>query len=122
MSDPFAIEESMEGEISVLSLTGYLDAHTAPEFERAIQHNIEAGRFKIVVDYPHLTYISSAGLGVFMGFVEDVRENGGDIKICGLVPKVFQVFELLGFQELYHIVESRSDAIQKFADVPVWEG
>ena len=57
-----------------------------------------------------------------MGFVEDVRENGGDIKICGLVPKVFQVFELLGFQELYHIVESRSDAIQKFANVPVWEG
>ena len=122
MSDPFEIEESMEGEISVLSLTGYLDAHTAPEFERAIQHSIEVGRFKIVVECRHLTYISSAGLGVFMGFVEDVRENGGDIKICGLIPKVHQVFELLGFQELFHIVDSRSDAIQKFVDVPVWEG
>ena len=122
MSDPFTIEKSAEAEISILSLKGYLDAHTAPAFERAIEQEIEAGRFKIIVECEQLTYISSAGLGVFMGFVEEVRENDGDLKICGLTPKVLQVFEMLGFQELYHILDGRQAALQKFAEAPVWEG
>ena len=57
-----------------------------------------------------------------MRFVEEVRENDGDLKICGLTPKVLQVFEMLGFQELYHILEGRQAALQKFSEAPVWEG
>lgn len=122
MSEPFSIEKSVQDGISILRLNGYLDAHTAPDFERAIEEEIESRRFQIIVDCEGLTYISSAGLGVFMGFVEDVRENGGDLKICSLNPKVLQVFELLGFQELYHILDNRPEALQKFADTPTWEG
>lgn len=121
MSEAFKIVRSQEGDVSVLSLIGYLDAYTAPEFERAVQAEIDGGQFKIIVDCRQLTYISSAGLGVFMGFVEEVRDNGGDLKISGLIPKVHQVFEMLGFHELFHILEGREQALQKFIDSPVWE-
>ena len=40
---------------------------------------------------------------------------GGDIKICSVVPTVYQVFEILGFPELFEIVPTRADAIQKFS-------
>lgn len=122
MSNPFRISQSADGGLTILSLEGYLDAHTAPEFENAIQSEIDSGRFQIIVDCAGLTYISSAGLGVFMGFVEEIRSKKGDIKICGLIPKVLQVFELLGFQQLYHILESRSEAVRKFSEAPTWEG
>lgn len=121
MAHPFTVQRSAEGELTVLSLDGYLDAHTAPEFERALQKEIESDRCGIIVDCRRLTYISSAGLGVFMGFIEDVRDKGGDIKICGLTPKVKQVFDLLGFQQLYHILDSVPDAVQKFSEAPVWK-
>lgn len=121
MPNAFIVEESADGEISIVKPKGFLDAHTAPDFETAIQNQIDKGRHRLIIDCSDLNYISSAGLGVFMGFVEDLREKGGDIKICCLIPKVQQVFELLGFHELFHIVGSVPEAIEKFKDSPVWE-
>ncbi len=98
----------------VLDLLGYLDAHTAPVLEEAFQQMIGSGKFRIVVNCRELTYISSAGLGVFMAYIEDVRANRGDIKMSNMSPKVFNIFDLLGFPMLYDIVSDESDAIAKF--------
>ena len=121
MANPFSIHKSMEQGISVLALEGYLDAHTAPDFEKAVQTEFEAGRVKLLVECSRLTYISSAGLGVFMSFIEEIREAGGDIKICGLVPKVYQVFDILGFSALFDIVPDLTAGIQRFQEAPVKE-
>ena len=121
MAKSFSVQRADNGELSVLALEGFLDAHTAPDFEKAIEDEIAGGRLRMIVDCEKLTYISSAGLGVFMGFIEEIREQEGDIKICGLTPKVLQVFELLGFDSLFHIVDDVAAATQKFADSPVKE-
>ncbi len=99
----------------VLDLLGYLDAHTAPVLEEAFQQMIGNGKFRIIVNCRELTYISSAGLGVFMAYIEDVRANRGDIKMSNMSPKVYNIFDLLGFPMLYDIVNDESDAIAKFA-------
>ncbi|MBA2501807.1 MAG: STAS domain-containing protein [Pyrinomonadaceae bacterium] len=122
MPNPFALQTSTNNGLSVISVEGFLDAHTAPEFESAIQSEIDAGRTLIIVDCEKLTYISSAGLGVFMGFIEEVREQDGDIKICGLTPKVRQVFEMLGFESVYDLCPDVDDAVQRFASTPTREG
>jgi anti-sigma B factor antagonist len=121
VANPFSIHKSTEQGLSVLALEGYLDAHTAPEFEKAVQTEFEAGRVRLVVECSRLSYISSAGLGVFMSFIEEIRESGGDIKICGLAPKVFQVFDILGFSALFDIVPDLPAAVQRFAETPVKE-
>jgi len=109
------VEASRQGDISILTLNGFLDAHTAPRFEKSIQEEFDAGRFRMIVDCAGLTYISSAGLGVFMSFIEDVREKNGDIKICTLREPVYQVFDILGFPALFDIVPDRQTAIEKFS-------
>lgn len=121
MPQPFAVHRAEEGDIVVLSPEGYLDAHTAPDFERAIQAEIDAAHVRILVDGSQLRYISSAGLGVFMSFIEELREKHGDIKICGLIPKVQQIFDILGFQAIYDMLDTRAAALQRFADVPTRE-
>jgi anti-sigma B factor antagonist len=113
--NPFAIQTSVEGELSVVSLDGFVDAHTAPQFEKTIQSEIDAGRNRIIVNCEKLNYISSAGLGVFMSFIEEVRELGGDIKICGLTPKVQHTFEILGFQDIFDMLPDQSSALARFA-------
>ncbi len=122
MPNPFALQTSTNNGLSVISVEGFLDAHTAPEFESALQSEIDAGRTRIIVDCEKLTYISSAGLGVFMGFIEEVREQEGDIKICGLTPKVRQVFEMLGFESVYDLCPDVADAAQRFTQTPTREG
>jgi len=118
MPTSFTIVRSDRNGIRVLALDGYLDAHTAPQFEKAIQEEFEGGRNRIVVDCARLTYISSAGLGVFMSFIEEIREAGGDIKLSGIVPKVYQVFEVLGFPALFEIFDSVDAAARRFEHGP----
>lgn len=110
----FEVIRQDHDDVSVLAIKGFLDAHTAPEFEFAIQELLKNKRYKMVVDFQELNYISSAGLGVFMGFIEEVRKNGGDIKLAQMNEKVFKIFDLLGFPNLYEIYKSRDEAIQKF--------
>jgi len=109
----FNISRTDEELISILHLSGYLDAHTAPAFEAGLQELIQEKRFRIIVSLKELDYISSAGLGVFMGFVEEVRDEGGDIKISDLSPKIFKVFDLLGFPALFEIYDSLQQAREK---------
>jgi|ERR1041385_1067799 anti-sigma B factor antagonist len=111
----FKIDQRETNDINVLDLKGYLDAHTASELEKAFQKLIDGKRYNIVVNCRDLTYISSAGLGVFMAFIEDVRKNSGDIKLSNMSAKVFNVFDLLGFPLLYDITNDEAEAIKKFS-------
>lgn len=110
----FKIDTREAGNIQIMEIRGYLDAHTAPDLENAFQKLLEDNHFNIVVNCKGLSYISSAGLGVFMAFIEDVRKNKGDIKLSNMSPKVYNVFDLLGFPLLYDITKDETDAINKF--------
>ena len=114
MATNFQIERGVQAGVAVLSLEGYLDAHTAPQFENAIQNEMENKVYKIVADCSRLTYISSAGLGVFMSFIEEIRDAGGDLKLAAISPKVFQVFDVLGFPSLFDILDTVQAAVAKF--------
>ncbi|KAB2907584.1 MAG: STAS domain-containing protein [Ignavibacteriales bacterium] len=103
-------------EFSIIDLSGYLDAHTAPELETRFTNLIDKNRFKVVVNLKDLEYISSAGLGVFMAYIETMRENQGDIKLVSLKPSVYSIFDLLGFPLLYDIMKDEEEAINKFKE------
>ena len=100
--------------VQVLDIQGELDAHTASELEAAIQKCQAEKHYQIVINGERLQYISSAGLGVFMAHIEEVREHDGDIKIAALQPKVYNVFDLLGFPMLFDILETEEEAFAKF--------
>lgn len=114
MSD-FSVGFRNNGPVRILDLKGELDAHTAAELEAAIQKCQSEQTVQIVVNGQHLIYISSAGLGVFMAFIEEVRESGGDIKIAALQPKVYNVFDLLGFPMLFDITDTEDEALTRFS-------
>lgn len=106
-----------QGTLNVMYLKGFLDAHTAPSLESAFASLVEQGKYKIIVNFKDLAYISSAGLGVFMAFIEKIRDNGGDIKLTNMSDKVFNIFDLLGFPLLYEIYKTEEEAVNKFNEV-----
>ncbi len=107
-----SIRES--GTASIIDISGDLDAHTSIQLEQVIQSLIDKGRTNIIVNFSKLNYISSAGLGVFMSFIDEVRSKGGDIKFASMPDKIFQIFDLLGFPLLYEIYDDEKKAIDKF--------
>ncbi len=105
-----------KGNVSVIYLNGYLDAHTAPQLENNFSELIDKSKYNIVVNFEDLNYISSAGLGVFMAYIEKIRENEGDIKLSAMSEKVYNIFDLLGFPLLYEIFRSEDEAVNKFKE------
>ena len=104
------------GSVSVIDVKGYLDAHTAPELENAFNRLITDEKYKVVVNFNDLSYISSAGLGVFMAYVETMRDNNGDIKFSNMKENVYNIFDLLGFPMLYEFFDQETEAVNKFND------
>lgn len=111
----FSTSVRENGDISIINLKGFLDAHTAPTLENNFTQLINDNKFKIVVNFEDLAYISSAGLGVFMAYIESIRDNKGDIKLTNMSDKVFNIFDLLGFPLLYEIYKNEEEAIKKFS-------
>ena len=116
MADFFA-NTRVDELVTIINLHGYLDAHTASQLESIFNTCIEQKRYKIVVDFSELKYISSAGLGVFMAYIEAMRENGGDIKLSAMQTNVFNIFDLLGFPLLYEIYNTVEEAVNKFKNL-----
>ncbi len=114
METKFEISERNKDAAAVLYLKGELDAHTAPILEKAISDLTEKEHYKILVNFRDLSYISSAGLGVFMEFIETVRNKGGDIKLSDMNEKVFSIFDLLGFPAFFDISTDEETALARF--------
>ena len=107
--------ESHEREgVVLLYPSGFINAHTVRLFEGEIQKALRENRFKIVVNCAGLAYIASAGLGAIMGSIEEIRENGGDLRLSELNETVHNIFEILGFNHLYRIFPSETEAVVSF--------
>lgn len=114
MENKFSFNISDENDSTIISISGDLDAQTAPELEKEIENLVGKDKVKIITDFTELTYISSAGLGVFMSQIENIRNKGGDLKLTQMSEKVYLVFELLGFPMLFDITKTKEEAIRNF--------
>lgn len=102
------------GDVSVLYPRGFVNAHTVRAFEGALQELLSRRRFRVVLNCMDLAYIASAGLGAMMGSIEEIRANGGDLRVCSLNETVRNIFEILGFHHLYRTFASEGEAVASF--------
>lgn len=103
------INTRIEDDITVITVAGEVDASSSIELDQAIADAIETSQ-KIIVDCAQLQYISSAGLGVFMSYIQEFEAREVKMVICGLQEKVFNVFQILGLDQLLNICDSLDEA------------
>ncbi|MDP4220518.1 MAG: STAS domain-containing protein [Bacteroidota bacterium] len=104
--------------ITLIELSGQLDAHTAPDFERFLEERVRnEKKAKLILDFSALGYISSAGLGVLMGLIEEVRAQSGDMKLIKVPEKIYHVLDLLGFPIVFEVLPNLDDALVSFSKV-----
>lgn len=105
------INTTKENDICKIVVVGEVDASSSIELDNAMKAAFETEK-KIMVDLSGLEYISSAGLGVFVSHLEDIRA-GINLVLFGLSESVLQVFELLGLPQLIQIVTTEEEAVTK---------
>jgi anti-sigma B factor antagonist len=104
------IKRLQEDGADVIAVVGEIDASSSIEVDLAIAKSVGEGFTKILVDCSGLEYISSAGLGVFMSYVEEFNEKGIRMVLFGMSEKVANTFEILGLNQLLHIAPDKVEA------------
>lgn len=102
---------------AVIYPKGHLDAHNVERFEKEMLKLLENNQFNVIVNCKELNYISSAGMGIIMGYLDEIREKGGDIKLCSVSERVYEIFDLVGFTEIYEFLEDEDLAVEQFKNV-----
>lgn len=106
--------ERLNPQTAVVSVTGFLDAHTFEALEEEINGLFAEGIYRLVVDLSGVEYISSAGAGVFIGAHTEAQENDGGMVLLNPTPNVMDVFDLLGLTQFFPVVKSREEALGAF--------
>ncbi|MFZ5981856.1 MAG: STAS domain-containing protein [Candidatus Zixiibacteriota bacterium] len=100
--------------VSEVRIDGVIDTLTAGELEEVIDSLVKRQRYNIVIDLAGVDYISSAGWGIFISHIKDLRLNGGDIKLANMIPNVYEIYELLEFDKVLQAYNSVDAARDKF--------
>ena len=108
-------EGSHNREVSEIRVDGVIDTLTASELEEVFDSLIRRGRHKIIVDLAGVDYISSAGWGIFISHIKDLRDSGGDVKLANMIADVREIFELLEFDKVLQAYTSVEGAVRGFA-------
>lgn len=112
------IKTHIEEEQHILVVEGDVDASSSIYLDEALTELADDNSVKnIVVDCSQLNYISSAGLGVFMSYIDDFKSKNIRMVIFGLSKKVFNVFQILGLDQLMTIVSDKHEAKAKKDEV-----
>ena len=114
MSTVIQIKESSSNDIRILELDGRLDSFSADELGDRVAKLIETGSTRFLFDLAPLTYISSAGLRVFLGTAKQLDNTKGKFALCSLRTEVKEIFDISGFTALFEIFPSREDALKSF--------
>lgn len=111
------IKRIQEDGIDIITPIGEIDASSSIELDLTIAKSVGEGFKKILVDCGALEYISSAGLGVFMSYIDEFKDKNLKMVLYGMNEKVANTFEILGLYELLTITQNKAEAKSKLNEV-----
>lgn len=95
-------------------LKGHIDTYNSGFFQKQVNKVIAAGYIYLIFNANGLNYLSSTGIGSFTSFLKTVKTKNGDVVFVGMQSKVFEIFQLLGFQQFFKFSNTIEDAILFF--------
>ncbi|MDY6970852.1 MAG: STAS domain-containing protein [Thermodesulfobacteriota bacterium] len=97
----------------IVSVSGRMDAVTAPEFERELVDCMNEGEANFIIDLGQLDYISSAGLRSMLITAKRLKAMDGQILLSSLRDTVKEIFEISGFSSIIPTYESVENALSQ---------
>ena len=99
----FLIPICLAGNMGAI-LAGSLDTSAAASTEQAMNPLNDVEGKDIIIDCTDLIYISSAGLRIFLGILQNAEEKGGQVYIKGINDNVRSIFQITGFNNIFEFI------------------
>jgi anti-anti-sigma factor len=96
----------------MIELEGDLDTKGALVMEDLLTQLLEQKMHNVVLDFKKVPFVSSAGVGMLLGMVSSLRDEGGDVNFMNVTPKIISVLRLLNLDDFFTIKESEGSIIE----------
>lgn len=108
------VETQDDGTVLTISVIGRLDSSTVKSLEGTVQELAGKEQPAVVFNLERMTYVSSAGLCVFLIAAKQVQKAGGKTVFCSLADNILEVFKLGGFDQILTLRETKEEALKLF--------
>ncbi len=109
----FSLTKDPRG-VVVVGVEGQLIVGNRQELKAKVLDALEGGARKFVIDFSRTGYIDSSGLGVLVSLSKKIREQGGELRLCGLNEDLQTLFELTKLDTLFSITKTSAEALAAF--------
>ena len=109
------VEYTENATIATLTDEQILDEGEVRALENSIMPLVEeAGAINLVIDFGNVKFLTSAALGLLIRVSKRIYESGGHLKLCGINPKILEIFKITRLDRIFDIYDDRPGAMQSF--------
>lgn len=97
------IEQVGQSDLYVVRVYGRLDQSLNSDLEKALGTLLNEGHYSLIVNLSETNYINSGGLRTLVSAWRRVSREGGSLQLCGLGPRLQEIFTMVGFDQVFDI-------------------
>jgi anti-anti-sigma factor len=105
------IDTERSGDSWVVTVTGDVDLHSAPELRDRLAGLAETGATHVVVDLSECSFLDSMGLGVILGAKKRMDRDGLELHVVVSEPHVRRIFEITMLDRVLDLHTTRAEAL-----------
>ena len=81
------------------------------ELGEAVRQKLEQGGRKLVIDFTKVTTLDSSGLGELVGCYTSVKTRQGELRICGLNARIFNLMQMTSLHSVFLVKDTLDEAL-----------
>lgn len=109
------ITEKKINDVVILNLDGNLmGGPEAVSLNETINHFLDEGVYKLVINLEKVNRINSSGLGILIKVFTTFKNNGGELKLTNVNEKILNLFKMTRLDTILNVYESVDSALNSF--------
>jgi len=103
------------GDVYILRPAGRVSfANGDQELAELIRTALNQGIRKVLIDFSQVIYIDSSGIGELVGCAVFVKERRGELKLCGMNARTFNLMKMVSLHSVFEVEEAEAEALMAF--------
>lgn len=100
------------GNVAVLDVHGEVDLYHSPALLAKLTELIGKKQTTILLNFQGVTYIDSSGLASLIGAFQQLRPQGGQLRLSNVSQNVQNVFSVARLDKVFSIHPTESEALK----------
>ncbi|NOZ62280.1 MAG: STAS domain-containing protein [Calditrichaeota bacterium] len=102
-------------DVVVLELSGkVMGGPDASAFRQRLHSLVDERKTKVIADLSDVSWMNSSGLGILIGGLTTLKNNGGDLKLVGVTGKIESLLIITKLIKIFDSFNTIEEAVSSF--------